>query len=165
MTESSPSPQPHVTKAADQIKSFLSFSKIFSCIFFTLRQSMRENKDGGGQFIQFNMKLKRAFHPPKITTLLFLWKKWFKFFSQRLLFKVLLCWYYFRTAEVRNISLAEWRLGQCVLLLSGGGGGLGGETERGAGGERGGGRLPGVRQTYQSDWDWFQEASQVFLQS
>ena len=31
MTESSP--QPHVTKAADQIKSFLSFSKIFSCNF------------------------------------------------------------------------------------------------------------------------------------
>ena len=166
MTESSP--QPHVTKAADQIKSFLSFSKIFSCNFLHWDNQRGKIRTVGGQFIQLNMKFwnwKEPFIPPKKTTLLFLWKKWFKFSSQRLLFKVLLCWYYYRTAEVRNISLAEWRLGQCVLLLSGGGGGPGGETERGAGGERGGGRLPGVRQTYQSDWDWFQETSQVFLQS
>ena len=83
--------------------------------------------------------------------------------SQRLLFKVSLSVFTI-LQHILDIPLAEWRGGQrqCVLLLRRGGRGGG---EGGAEGERGRGRLPGVSQTYQSDWDGFQETSQVFLQS
>ena len=142
MTESSP--QPHVTKAADQIKSFPSFKK--KCLSFFL-------------YCKTDFQRQTFYH----LHLIFKEKNDFIFSSQRLLFQVFLCCRYCRS--LRNISLAEWRLGQFFLLLRGGGGGPGRETERGAGGERGRGGLSGVRQTYQSYWDWVQETSQVFLQS